>query len=141
MAHDRLRESDAGPILGMIMTGYIFMHQATIGTLTAPSTGLLDTAWDLTLLEPVSTAGWDEASSIKEGWSRQSKITPLVGPRLLNACLRAESERTAQYTLLEASEKSEVDRLNAVRGKRNTPKKRPDKDAPKDPPKKDTPKK
>ena len=141
MAHDRLRESDAGPILGMIMTGYIFMHQATIGTLTAPSTGLLDTAWDLTLLEPISTAGWDEASSIKDGWSRQSKITPLVGPRLLSACLRAESERTAQYTLLEASEKSEVDRLNAARGKRNTPKKRPDKDAPKDPPKKDTPKK
>ena len=113
LSEDQISEQAAAPLLGLVMTAYIFADQATL----SPGTNL-DTAWGLTLLEKVTTDGF-RAPHARETWERGASLTPLIGTRQSNATMKARGEEDVQNTRHIAIEKSETDRLNATRGRAN----------------------
>ena len=101
-----LAHEHAGALLGLVMSGYIFADQAT------RDFPLLDTAWDVTLLPPVSVAGW--CPSHVAAWARRRRITELI--TLRDALAQAKSTGNWSDYEERATElaKAEHERINAA---------------------------
>ena len=95
---------------GLIMSGYIFAHQATLDSKNGVC---LDMAWQLTLLRDLTIHGFTSSSG-HESWEKKTTVSPLIGPYAANLISKSIKEDRDGREAVAANLQSERQRLIAA---------------------------